>query len=570
MSDEDDIKAEQQKKSYKGLLKVVFTKSSSTTYTYYNYDRVKYIEHIEQDDSYIANILLDNSDNVLTDIDLQGYTATISWGVRTTSDLYKARAPLSVLYQSFSSSGGVLLCSLTCIGVLDKLRQEAASEDYLPPATDISDLVGAVKTQAEIGASEVELKNFEDEVVIPDNTKLTIAGDSTEYLITSTVTTDTSGEATVSISPTLVVQAHVNDVATLALDTLKDIVIGLLSGTNYGYSLYGAISISWESEDSIIDSFVIKDYFKLREGSSRLAKVNEALGYTTMVKLVKDDGIIYFKVPTISGAVFDSEYVISGGHTFFAKSYSTALVVPNFIQVKDPDETFELIKVAQNAVGVANLLKVVIYVLPVTTGAESQAIADAMLQRAELAAQRGDIEVPMNAYQKVWDYVQITDAREGGSIRTGNVQYIRRTWDWRTGRFRMVIRFGNSTVGLPNARTGTSQTSTSQTEPSRIGGFVTYNQFSLSLLEIIALIEALTEDALDDDARLDAIEGDYLPLAGGTMTGTINTVDLIPVATNASDLGSDSLEYALGYIKKTYIDTRLQIPGGAEGTDLYD
>lgn len=47
---------------------------------------------------------------------------------------------------------------------------------------------------------------------------------------------------------------------------------------------------------------------------------------------------------------------------------------------------------------------------------------------------------------------------------------------------------------------------------------------------------------------------------------SLNT-DITPVTTNASDLGSSSKEFALGYIKNAYHDTRLQIP---VGTDMYD
>lgn len=408
---------EQQKTANYVLLKVVLTKAGEDTYTYYNYDRVLYLEYTEQPNSYIANITLNNSDNVLTSIDLTGYTASVSWGMKTEEgDLYRTCAPLDMLYQSFNSNPGSLTCSLTCIGVLDKVNLEAAYSDYLPAAD--------------------------------------------------------------------------------AADTLKDVIIGLLAGVAYGYNVYDAVAIVWDSEDSVIDSFVIKNYFKVREGASRLSKVNEVIGYTTMVKRVESDGKIHFFDPTVSGADYDYEYELSGDHTFFAKTTSSSIIVPNYIFVKYPGI---LGGVASDATSWGLLPSVVTYTIPITSQDEGDDIALSMLQRVTLDAQRGYARVPMNVFQRIWDYILITDSREGGSTKAGNVQYIKRTWDSGTGEAQMEIRFGNSTVGLPDARTGANIGET----PEK---YVTYSSFQYKLREIGQILEGLADDAQDDDKRLDAAE----------------------------------------------------------------
>lgn len=51
------------------------------------------------------------------------------------------------------------------------------------------------------------------------------------------------------------------------------------------------------------------------------------------------------------------------------------------------------------------------------------------------------------------------------------------------------------------------------------------------------------------------------------ITAQTNLLDLVPATDNASDLGSDSKKFLLGYIKKAYHDTRLQVPVGA---NMYD
>jgi hypothetical protein len=78
-----------------------------------------------------------------------------------------------------------------------------------------SDLAGAIKTLAAVGATSLALKSL-GTGTIKEDTKLTIAGDSTEYQVVATATI-TTNEATVSIYPALVAQAAVDAVVTLAL-----------------------------------------------------------------------------------------------------------------------------------------------------------------------------------------------------------------------------------------------------------------------------------------------------------------------------------------------------------------
>lgn len=80
-----------------------------------------------------------------------------------------------------------------------------------------TDLAGAVKTLAAAGASSLALKLLGTGFIAED-TKLTIAGDSTVYAVTAKATIAAS-EATVSIYPVLAVEAAVDAVVTLAEPT---------------------------------------------------------------------------------------------------------------------------------------------------------------------------------------------------------------------------------------------------------------------------------------------------------------------------------------------------------------
>ena len=53
--------------------------------------------------------------------------------------------------------------------------------------------------------------------------------------------------------------------------------------------------------------------------------------------------------------------------------------------------------------------------------------------------------------------------------------------------------------------------------------------------------------------------GAYLPIAGGTMEGTINSQSVIAKSNNAYDLGSSGKYYANTYTKKIYLDDGVYI-----------
>lgn len=409
----------QRKSSYRGLVRVVLTKTGEDTLTYYNTDRVVVVSHVEQDDSYTAQVVLSNHDNIFTDLDLRGYTATISWGATTEEgDLYSIKAPLSVFYQQFNSVPGQLYCILTCISIIDKIAQQTAIGDYLPVAT--------------------------------------------------------------------------------VLDTLKTTINGLLAGTgSYGFAAYGAIATQWDSHDSLIDTFKLKDYFKVYEGESRLARVNYCLGHSKEVKRLEADGKLHFLNPTISGTVYDYEYELAGTHSFFSKAYSKTYMVPNNFSLSGNG----YIGSAVDAASFAFLPKFQYYTLPLTSNAEGDAIAAAMLQRATLSSQRGSIVVPMNVFQQVWDYIKVTDSREDGSVRTGNVQYIRRTCEASSDKFQMEFRLGNSSGTIPDASIGAGISSLKES-----GGNVTLSYLLSVLAPIYDSILELGDIGLALDARLDTIE----------------------------------------------------------------
>ena len=225
-------------------------------------------------------------------------------------------------------------------------------------------------------------------------------------------------------------------------------VAALAGGGDDQWELNDAYTI----EDALLDVYMPKDAYRIHEGQSRWDKIKQLLGYTGEEMIVKADGKIHVFVPVTSGTVYDSEYSLAAGHTFFSKAIRNALVIPNRISVKSlRTDATEYSGAATSATSFA-LLPVSDYIrTSLVSDAQGVLIAAAMISRLEVAAQRGGASVPMNLGAEVFDYVIVTDSRQSDS-RTGNIGYIRRSY--RPGTtWRMDFGFGGVALkGVPGTR----------------------------------------------------------------------------------------------------------------------
>lgn len=117
--------------------------------------------------------------------------------------------------------------------VSDVVYIHLGHKHLLQSALGTTDSAGAVKTQAVVGATSLVLKSLGTGTVNED-TKLTIAGDTTIYHVTSTATIATN-EATVSICPGLMAAVAVDAVVTLAAENtlisdLESIIVPIWAG----------------------------------------------------------------------------------------------------------------------------------------------------------------------------------------------------------------------------------------------------------------------------------------------------------------------------------------------------
>ena len=75
-----------------------------------------------------------------------------------------------------------------------------------------------------------------------------------------------------------------------------------------------------------------------------------------------------------------------------------------------------------------------------------------------------------------------------------------------------------------------------------------------------------TLDAVKSTTELNAaLDTRYLQLSGGTMTGAINSLSVIPTVDSASDLGSSSKYFATAYTDKIYLNSTATLDGSVAG-----
>ncbi|KKK55023.1 hypothetical protein LCGC14_3078750, partial [marine sediment metagenome] len=207
-------------------------------------------------------------------------------------------------------------------------------------------------------------------------------------------------------------------------DTVKTILTAIINKTLAPYTNYTSYTATYDSpEDSLIDSFIPKDYFRVLVNEDRLEKVKQLLSWTGAKMRAEDDGKVHFLDPTTTGSTYDYEYqlAVSGQHTFFSKELRNRFVQPNKVIVKSPEEHATSYSASDtSATSFAIDPKTETVQLRLASTAQASSIASAIIERYELDADTGAVKVPMNVGQEVFDFINVTDSRQGDS-RKGNV-----------------------------------------------------------------------------------------------------------------------------------------------------
>jgi len=232
-------------------------------------------------------------------------------------------------------------------------------------------------------------------------------------------------------------------------DTVKTILTAIANKTLPCFTHCKSYTITYDSEDSLIDTFKPADYFSVAFTESRLSAFRKALAFCKCkARLQNDLGVatIHIFNPTVSGTTYDYEYndaMAAANHNFFNKSVRKRLVIPNKVIVSNHPDQGSYTGNATDADSYAALGNRYIvehhYARP-ASNAQCTAIAEAMIQSYQIAAEKGHGFAPMNCGQEVMDYVKITDSR-AGDTRVGNIGFLERHYS--PGNFAFEFRFGS-------------------------------------------------------------------------------------------------------------------------------
>ncbi len=414
--------------------KLVLSRAGQTTRGY-DMERVIKIQLAEEEDSGISEVLLDNSDFALNDLNFEQFQGIIYFG-------YYTAVARSIWVKNTAYAVNDVVTPTTLTGYQYRCTiagtSHASTEPTWGTALGVTQTDGSVTWEMDGNTGDeyapraplkVEAQEFQS-----SETQLTCR------LYLTGIPNDLAGDKAES--------AYTQESGDT--NTVKALLDKIAGATLTPYTNYPAVTLTYDTgyDDSIINAFKPADYFSVSVNQTRDDKISELLAYTHCRRRAKADGAIHIFQPTLTGTTYDYEYqlAVDTYHTFFSKALRHRFVNPNKEIVSSHPDQGSFTGSATSATSYALRKKIRTTYRRVTSSAQAGLIAAAIIERTELAAERGSAVVPMNCGQELFDYVKITDARENSDYRVGNVQYLQFNCALGTasseGRFDMTIRFG--------------------------------------------------------------------------------------------------------------------------------
>lgn len=474
------------------IWKVVLSRSGQTTKGYSS-SRILSIPHSETPDSYTAVITLNNSDKALVPagvpIDFENYQVVISSGFKTgvTRSAWAATTAyaLDAIRVPTTANGYQYRCAVA--------GTSHSSEPTWP--TDLGVRV------TETGGVVWEMDgNSGDEYDRTAPLKVRVQEFHSGQGILKCILRCSGIPDQLKEDKAIAEYTQTSD-DTNTVKALIDLVAAAGTGLSSAYNGYTAITVTYDSgyDDSIINSFCPKDYFSISINESRWDKIQELLNYTKCKARIGNDGALHILLPTTTLTTYAYEYKfnVSGSHTFFSKAVRLRFIKPNKeIVASHPDHETQYTGSSTSATSYALDPKSHTTYRRLASNAQAALIAAAIIERSELDDERGFATVPMNVGQELWDYVKVTDSRQGDT-RIGNVQYIGRDveihLDNQPLTWTMGIAFGKVTMQSLMANLITA------------GGVSGETYARLSNEQIFALIDDLARDVyIELNKQIDA------------------------------------------------------------------
>lgn len=231
--------------------------------------------------------------------------------------------------------------------------------------------------------------------------------------------------------------------------SVKTLINEILGATLACYSHCQAYQVIWKGGyDTLADTYKPKDSFRIYVGGSRLAAFRRLIDYTGNVARAQADGKVHIFKPTISGEVFDSQYSLESGHTFFSKAYRKRVVIPGYIVVQSqPDDDPQYSGYAKDD-GYddlpAELKKRDYKLMRLESNAQATDIAEAILSKHQLWSEMGAANVPFwNVGAEVFDYVKVGAFCAEDVYRVGNIGHLTRHYNAERAEAPMTFSFGD-------------------------------------------------------------------------------------------------------------------------------
>jgi len=492
------LEAAQKSGNYTPFIQVVLN-LGAVTYTYTTVDRLIGITHDQQPYDDKASIVLDNRDQVLTALDLKGYKARVSYGISVGGTDYSSEcSPLWVMTQDFQSEPGALTCILECVGVPNRLAEDHASATYVPTTSNtetVKDLIETIlaATLACFNHCTAYTTVWESQDTLADvfqpqdSFRVWLNG---SRLAAVRRLLDHTGVCMKFTSNAGTPEIHFFVPATTGAPTWARPTGG--SGTGWGdvakaydadedtYSYYVSLgpatgTLTLTKASALWNRIKLKVYGDFAtpgstvtmavstydpnaaawssRGSATLTATATWYEYTfstpsyvSQVKIeVTGNDISSWSADVYDvqlGLDYDYEYSLADDdHKFFSKALRNTAVIPNHITVQSQvGDSPAYSGVAQDAASTALFGTVKQFVAArLPSDAQAATIAEAILAKYQMWAKAGSGDFPMNCGAEVYDYVLVTDVREGDT-REGNMGTLKRTYG--KNKYRMGFTFG--------------------------------------------------------------------------------------------------------------------------------
>lgn len=176
--------------------------------------------------------------------------------------------------------------------------------------------------------------------------------------------------------------------------------------------------------------------FTVHPSESALTAVKRLLAKLPDVIFVRGE-FAFLKEPLTTASV---DYAYGGGHPLLAGRYTDRAEAANRVQVFGEavfGERFDWPAVEETYDRLAQVLD-----RNVASVAVAEDRADAVLRKAEMAATNGEITVPVNCGQELYDVIEVTDALAGLSAAKRRVLGLRTEFDTAKGVYQQRIALG--------------------------------------------------------------------------------------------------------------------------------